>query len=89
VTGEDVERFLATLRYIVLDTEDDGRFIAEVPSMPGMMAYGKDQDEAIAAVKALAESVSPGYQYAVSYGSFEFDAGPSISRLPRNTLRVL
>ena len=39
---------------IELDREDDGRWIAEVPDLPGVMTYGKDRDDAIAHVQALA-----------------------------------
>jgi predicted RNase H-like HicB family nuclease len=39
---------------IEIDREEDGRWIAEVPDLPGVMTYGKDRDEAIARVKALA-----------------------------------
>jgi predicted RNase H-like HicB family nuclease len=38
---------------IEIDREDDGRWIAEVPELPGTMAYGKSRNEAIARVKAL------------------------------------
>ena len=36
------------------DREDDGRWIAEVPELPGVMAHGLTQAEALAAVEALA-----------------------------------
>ena len=39
---------------IELERESDGRWIAEIPELPGVMAYGGAQDEAIARVKALA-----------------------------------
>ena len=39
---------------IELDREDDGRWIAEVPELPGVMTYGKSRDDAIAHVQALA-----------------------------------
>ncbi len=38
---------------IELDTEDDGRHIAEVPAIPGAMAYGASAEEAISRVEAL------------------------------------
>ena len=34
--------------------EDDGRWIAEVPELSGVMAYGQTRDEAVARVQALA-----------------------------------
>ncbi|NCO41972.1 MAG: HicB family protein [Armatimonadetes bacterium CG_4_10_14_3_um_filter_66_18] len=39
---------------IEIDREEDGRWIAEVPDLPGVLAYGKSRDDAIAKVKALA-----------------------------------
>ena len=39
---------------IEIEREDDGRWIAEVPELPGVMTYGGDRDEAISKVKALA-----------------------------------
>ena len=39
---------------IELEREDDGRWIGEVPSLPGVLAYGATRDEAVARVQALA-----------------------------------
>jgi predicted RNase H-like HicB family nuclease len=39
---------------IELEREDDGCWIAEVPDLPGVMAYGKTSKEAIAKVQSLA-----------------------------------
>jgi predicted RNase H-like HicB family nuclease len=39
---------------IELDREDDGRWIAEVMELPGVMAYGASREQALAAVQALA-----------------------------------
>ncbi|MCH7614405.1 MAG: type II toxin-antitoxin system HicB family antitoxin [Nitrospirales bacterium] len=39
---------------IELEQEEDGRWIGEVPSLPGVMAYGSNRGEALAAVQALA-----------------------------------
>jgi predicted RNase H-like HicB family nuclease len=36
------------------EREDDGRWIAEVPALPGMLAYGANEMEARAKVQALA-----------------------------------
>jgi predicted RNase H-like HicB family nuclease len=52
------------------EQEEDGRWLAEVLELPGVLAYGKDMEEAIARVQALAlrviadrlehsESISP------------------------------
>ena len=39
---------------IELDREVDGRWIAEVPALPGVIVYGSTRSEAIAKAKALA-----------------------------------
>jgi predicted RNase H-like HicB family nuclease len=39
---------------IELECETDGRWIAEVVELPGVLAYGPTQDQAIAHVQALA-----------------------------------
>ncbi len=39
---------------IELDREEDGRWIAEIQSLPGVMVYGTTRDEAIHKVMALA-----------------------------------
>lgn len=39
---------------IELEQEEDGRWIAEVPDLPGVLTYGATRKEAMAAVQALA-----------------------------------
>jgi len=39
---------------IEVEQEADGRWLAEVPDLPGVMAYGPDRAAVIANVKALA-----------------------------------
>ena len=39
---------------IEIEREEDGRWIAEVPDLPGVMVYGQSQEEAIAKAEALA-----------------------------------
>ena len=39
---------------IEIEQEEDGRIIAEIPDLPGVMVYGQSRDEAIALAKALA-----------------------------------
>ncbi len=39
---------------VELEREEDGRWIAEVPDLPGVLAYGSTQNEAQAKVQALA-----------------------------------
>jgi predicted RNase H-like HicB family nuclease len=36
------------------EQEEDGRWLAEAPGLPGVMAYGASRDEAIARIEALA-----------------------------------
>jgi predicted RNase H-like HicB family nuclease len=43
---------------IVLGREEDGRWWADIESMPGVMAYGDTRELAIAAVRALALRVA-------------------------------
>jgi len=42
--------------YLTLETdrETDGRFIAEVRDLPGVLAYGATEEEAVARAQALA-----------------------------------
>jgi predicted RNase H-like HicB family nuclease len=35
------------------EQEDDGRWIAEVPELPGVLAYGSSRDEAVRRAQAL------------------------------------
>ena len=39
---------------IEIEREDDGRWIAEVPDIPGVMAYGTTRQDAVAKAEALA-----------------------------------
>lgn len=39
---------------IELEREVDGRWVAEIPDLPGTMAYGNSREESVAKVKALA-----------------------------------
>ena len=40
--------------HVEFDREEDGRWIAEIPELPGVMGYGASQEEAKAKVEALA-----------------------------------
>lgn len=42
---------------IETDREVDGRWIADIPALPGVMVYGDSKDEAVAKVEALAYRV--------------------------------
>jgi predicted RNase H-like HicB family nuclease len=39
---------------IEVEREEDGRWLADIPVLPGAMAYGATREQAIAAVKVLA-----------------------------------
>ena len=50
---------------IETELEDDGRWIAEVPQLPGVLAYGTTEDEAaskaeVLALRVLAEQLELG-----------------------------
>jgi predicted RNase H-like HicB family nuclease len=42
---------------IEFDREEDGRWIAEIPALPGVMAYGATKAEANSRVQAIAREV--------------------------------
>jgi len=39
---------------IEIEREENGRWIAEIPDLPGVMVYGNSRDEAISKAEALA-----------------------------------
>ena len=39
---------------VEVEQEEDGRWLAEVLELPGVLAYGQDQDSAVSKVQALA-----------------------------------
>ena len=42
---------------VEVEKEEDGRILASVPDLPGVMAYGSDETEAVRKVKAIALQV--------------------------------
>ena len=42
---------------VEVDREEDGRVLASVPELPGVMAYGGTEEEAIRKVKSIALQV--------------------------------
>jgi predicted RNase H-like HicB family nuclease len=40
-----------------MDREEDGRILASVPDLPGVMAYGSTEDETVRKVKSIALQV--------------------------------
>ncbi|HEX5432213.1 MAG TPA: type II toxin-antitoxin system HicB family antitoxin [Bryobacteraceae bacterium] len=45
-----------TLRFEI-DREEDGRFLASVPTLPGVMAYGETEKGAVCSAKSIALQV--------------------------------
>jgi len=43
---------------IETEREEDGRWIAEITDLPGVMSYGASRDEAIARVEVIAQQLS-------------------------------
>jgi predicted RNase H-like HicB family nuclease len=43
---------------IEIEKEEDGRWIAEIPELPGVMVYGETRNQAISKAEALALRVS-------------------------------
>lgn len=39
---------------VEVELEDDGRWIAEVPDLPGVMVYGRSREEAVNKAETLA-----------------------------------
>jgi predicted RNase H-like HicB family nuclease len=39
---------------IEIEQEEDGRWIAEIPEIPGAMVYGASREDAVSRVEALA-----------------------------------
>jgi len=44
---------------VEIEQETDGRWIAEIPQIPGAMAYGGTREEAVARVEALGLRARP------------------------------
>ncbi|HZG42154.1 MAG TPA: type II toxin-antitoxin system HicB family antitoxin [Longimicrobium sp.] len=55
---------------IEIDREDDGRWIAEVPSLPGVMVYGDTRAQAVTKAQALALHV---IAYRIEHGEAAAD----------------
>lgn len=63
---------------IEFDREDDRRWIAEIPKLPGVMAYGATKQEAarkvyVIALRTLADSVEQGNALAPVDRLFQYD----------------
>lgn len=39
---------------IEVEQEEDGRWLTEIPALPGILAYGQTREEAIARIQVLA-----------------------------------
>lgn len=55
MTGATVSDIQMSMTFeIEIEREDDGRWMAEVPALSGVLTYGGTRNEAIARVQALA-----------------------------------
>jgi predicted RNase H-like HicB family nuclease len=63
---------------IELEREADGRWLAEVPSLAGVMTCGATRDEAMARVQALALRVFAERLTGTAPGSLCSIAGPAV-----------
>ena len=43
--------------HVELEQETDGRWIAEIPELPGVLVYGDTRDHAVQKVQTLAQEV--------------------------------
>jgi predicted RNase H-like HicB family nuclease len=39
---------------VEIEREEDGRWLAAIPTLPGVLAYGESRDQAVARAEALA-----------------------------------
>ena len=53
--------------------EEDGRWLAEIPTLPGVLAYGESRDQAVARAEALADRLEHG-EAGPDLGSVSFQA---------------
>ena len=63
---------------IAFDREVDGRWIAEVPKLPGVMAYGNTKREAVrkvysVALRTLADNIEQGNTLTPVSSLFDYD----------------
>jgi predicted RNase H-like HicB family nuclease len=53
-----ISKYMVAIQPIVeVEREEDGRILASVPDLPGVMAYGANEDEAVRNVKSVALQV--------------------------------
>ena len=59
IEGGRIRAVMAVMQPIrvEIEREADGRILASVPDLPGVMAYGAAEDEAVRKVKAIALQV--------------------------------
>ena len=62
---------------VIFDREEDGRWIAEVPKLPGVLAYGNTKQEArrrvsAVALRTLADTVEHGRMFASIARLFDY-----------------
>jgi predicted RNase H-like HicB family nuclease len=50
--GDEFDR-IPDMYQIEIEQEEDGRWIAEVPELPGVLAYGRTREDAVRKAQAL------------------------------------
>jgi predicted RNase H-like HicB family nuclease len=71
---------MSPMRYVIeLERVEDGRWIAEVDAIPGVLAYGATHEEAVAraealALRVLADRIENGELAGLPSLSFEYAA---------------
>ena len=68
------------------EIEDDGRWLAEVPELPGVMAYGSTKSEAIARAEALATPSQKGFRFTIPQLCFTFDDEVELAERDRKSV---
>lgn len=69
LTMKEIKRIASISSLAVeFDREDDGRWIAEIPKLPGVMSYGATKREALQktyaiALRTLADNVEEGHLF--------------------------
>lgn len=74
-SAESTRELFMTRIAVETEQEVDGRWISEVPALPGVLAYGETREEAIAkaealALRALAERLDNGEEVPELFGLF-------------------
>ena len=73
---------------IEIEREDDGRWVAEVPDLSGVMVYGQTRRDAVAKAEALALRVIADRLDHVEAGNSPLQDGRAVLELSPHLLRI-